>query len=118
MPKTKFVCKDGSYLKVFKSISGYGIGWYYPKAKDSCPSDAPLQASLFSDLEYDTANKAVEKFADKSYSIPGLYVFRSKQVANEALEAANLVLGQLSIWPDWAIKAKENGWKPPKGWKP
>jgi hypothetical protein len=21
-------------------------------------------------------------------------------------------------WPGWAIAAKENGWKPPKGWKP
>lgn len=21
-------------------------------------------------------------------------------------------------WPDWAIKAKADGWKPPKNWKP
>jgi hypothetical protein len=21
-------------------------------------------------------------------------------------------------WPDWSLKAKEAGWKPPKGWRP
>jgi hypothetical protein len=38
--------------------------------------------------------------------------------ARQALKAANEALLSGEVWPAWALKAKQEGWTPPEGWKP
>ena len=45
------------------------------------------------------------------------FYWESKIKAQQALRSINLALKQNRPLPDWAIKATEQGWKPPKGWK-
>lgn len=40
------------------------------------------------------------------------------RTALAAIKAGLLADASKRPWPDWAIKAKAAGWKPPKGWKP
>jgi hypothetical protein len=45
----------------------------------------------------------------------------SERAARSALSSINAAARAARAgkpWPDWAIKARAAGWKPPKGWKP
>jgi hypothetical protein len=45
------------------------------------------------------------------------FYWESRTEATRALVVVNQAIkGQ--PWPDWAVKAKAAGWKPPRGWKP
>lgn len=47
--------------------------------------------------------------------------FESQSAARRALAVANAVIKSVASstpWPEWAIKAKAEGWRAPKGWKP
>ena len=49
------------------------------------------------------------------------YCWESRSAAQTALRSCNAAMKQLASgkpWPEWAMKAKAAGWKPPKGWKP
>lgn len=56
----------------------------------------------------------------------GAYCWRSKRDVQQALRECNAAIkadravrkGTTKTWPDWAIKAKAAGWKPPKKWQP
>lgn len=48
------------------------------------------------------------------------YYWESRSDAAQALREIKVVLKLKSgkPWPDWAVKAKSAGWKPPKNWTP
>lgn len=48
------------------------------------------------------------------------FVWESKRQAVDALRVIKIALKNKSTkpWPDWALKAKAAGWKPPKTWTP
>jgi len=50
----------------------------------------------------------------------GTYYWESESAATKALRLINATLkaDDGAPWPEWAIKAKAEGWKAPKGWKP
>lgn len=41
-----------------------------------------------------------------------------RQIRSETKVALQVNGGAEAKWPEWAITAKANGWKPPKNWKP
>ena len=50
----------------------------------------------------------------------GMFIFRTKALATKAMRLANeALLGDSTLlYPQWAVIALHNGWKPPKGWEP
>lgn len=68
------------------------------------------------DWEHWAASKAVRTSAGVQFDSIGAY-WESKSAAQAALRIAKEALKQERPMPDWALKALEAGWKPPKGWK-
>lgn len=53
-------------------------------------------------------------------SVYPCFMWDSKKQASAALSACNIALKAIDDgrpMPEWAVKALEEGWKPPKGWK-
>ena len=45
--------------------------------------------------------------------------WESRSSATKALRAIKAALANAEHpWPEWAVKARAEGWTPPKGWKP
>lgn len=47
-----------------------------------------------------------------------VYLWRTETRARHALDVVNLALRGGKPWPQWALDATNEGWTPPKGWKP
>lgn len=82
------------------------------------------------DLEYLAVELAAAEYAEQnpdsirfSHHVYGFVadtksdMARFKRVCNTALKAERAKRRDVP-WPEWAIKATAEGWKPPKGWKP
>jgi hypothetical protein len=56
----------------------------------------------------------------RSDFLGGHYIWESLSDAKKALRAAKAAVKdkRRKPWPEWAVKAQANGWKPPKGWAP
>lgn len=65
-----------------------------------------------------------EFFEEKGLELPAPHVpfiFPDEQTATECLLRVNRKLlewKKSKPWPDWAVLAREAGWKPPEGWEP
>jgi hypothetical protein len=126
MPK-KYKGADGSYLDIEHHNGMFRIAWYLPEDGDFgtyCGDLALEDGSGKTDeekkeiWEINTASKAVEPFSCVRNDVDG-YEFETLKQAKLALLAANTsLLNEGAPMPEWAIRASEAGWKPPKGWKP
>jgi len=125
MPRQKkYVCEDGTYLDIDDRGDVLYISWYFPRDGMFGAYVGEVQIKEVTtdpkeDLEgweYQTATVAVAPLAD-GRDLTGYY-FETEAKAKKAMAAANQVLLSGVPWPEWAIKAQEAGWKPPKGWKP
>lgn len=69
--------------------------------------------------EHVAATIAVSKIAGVQHDRRGYY-WESRKDASSALRAARAAIKDRSAkpWPEWAVKASAEGWKPPKGWAP
>lgn len=124
----KYKSSDGSYLVIEeRSITNnWYIAWWIPSdgglgafVGDSLEfeDDATTEEERKERLEMETANAAAKPFS--SFTGAYGYEFETEAKARKALAACTLALWSLDIpMPDWATKALEEGWKPPKGWKP
>lgn len=46
-------------------------------------------------------------------------IWESRSAAQKALRAIKAAIANADHpWPEWAVKARAEGWTPPKGWKP
>lgn len=120
-------------------FDGYLIGWYFADdeefglhlGEDSATDDV-LRARLEREQDLDEREVLVAELvgrekAEERNSM-GQLQWLSKGKAKEALreirhhikvDAEQFKARQLAKpWPEWALTAVENGWKPPKGWKP
>jgi hypothetical protein len=78
------------------------------------------------EIEYFTVELAVTKFArtlgeDAAYSPKEFWIFHTAQALKSALAVARAAKKSAmddQPWPEWALLAQANGWKPPKGWRP
>lgn len=68
------------------------------------------------DWEHWAASKAVRGLQTTQFDATGAY-WESKKDAQAALRVAKEALKQDRPLPDWAQKALEAGWVPPKGWR-
>lgn len=104
---------DDEHLDIEERPYSIRIGWVMP-------FDGEFGAFLGdearpSDPETKIAQEAVKPFAEDDYT------FSTLAKAKKALTAANEALFAAKSgkpWPDWALRAKAEGWKPPKGWTP
>jgi len=115
---TEYICEDGDYLAVDER-DVYYIGWYLADDGDFgqyVGEHEPPTPSDKDEWEAKIAYDAIKPYADGT-DCRGFY-FGTKRKAFHALYAANRALNKDVPWPEWATKAKAEGWKPPKGWKP
>ncbi len=52
---------------------------------------------------------------------PDTMFWNTASRAKQARSIARMIQKQFESnrpWPEWALKAKAEGWKPPRGWKP
>lgn len=121
MPKPKLV--------VFETSDRYcyQIGWFLPDEGEIGgilgegvePTKASvLKAKDRGDREHEAAGLAASQTSGVRWIHAG-YFWGSRADANKALRAVKAALTNLDDpWPEWAIKARAEGWKPPKNWKP
>ncbi len=123
----KYKSPDGFSLVVREDANGYSIYWEDPKddmdmgaavGESYVPDKPVLQQETRDEWEVRVAAEASAPFADEKPKYGG-FVFYTIAKARKALAAANsyLLTGE-QPWPEWAMKAKKEGWTPPKGWKP
>jgi hypothetical protein len=132
----KYVDSDGLFLAIaIDEGDGYTIGWYDPSAYSFgliLDNDLSIPMGYFLPPNDSTEMViAVETcqsfFREKQLGEPPqgeVFTFQRKKDAAECLRRIN---AKLWLWhrekksplPDWASKALENGWLPPKGgWEP
>jgi hypothetical protein len=82
-------------------------------------TDADLAKAKTDDWDHIAATVAASKTAGVERDERGYY-WESRKDAQAALRACKASVKDKSSkpWPDWAVKAKAAGWKPPKNWKP
>lgn len=67
------------------------------------------------------AHKLWDSTVQRGSSFGKHFFWETESQAKKALREirANMeAFASKKPWPEWALKAKEAGWKPPKGWKP
>lgn len=118
----KIVINDGDV-----NIYGYSLQWFVDGdlggfvGDDDYSSESLVNAATREERETIAASLAV-KGAD-GVELRGTYCsypcFATRKLAELARRAAMLAVKNIEQpWPDWALKAKANGWTPAKGWKP
>lgn len=106
------------------SYYGYKIAWWDE------PNDIVGDLTVGEKLpvsegdEAEEHNYITDKLAERcppDHVGDGTFYWESKSSATKALRAARALQKQWKNrdrpWPEWAIKASSEGWKPPKGWR-
>jgi len=86
---------------------------------DRAYTEADLNSADASARDHIIACMAAAKTSNVKRDHHGFY-WDSRSKATAALRVINLAIKNDggTPWPEWAIKAKSEGWKEPKGWKP
>jgi hypothetical protein len=92
---------------------GDDMGAYLCQDKEDGTGDPPKERD---EWEQWAASRAVRGAEGVAFDFKGAY-WESEKLARAALRVAKEALKQERPLPDWAQKALEAGWKPPKGWK-
>lgn len=104
----------------------YRIAWYLVKedglgtalGEELYEPSALTRANSADDRDHITATLAAGNSDGVERDQDGFF-WRSLSDAEKALRAARHAVRTLaSPWPDWALRAKAAGWRPPRGWKP
>jgi len=102
------------------------LAWYFEEDGDygavlgeEVFTRAQLDSSSTNDREHVLATLTAAKTEGVRRDSNGYY-WPSLTAARAALRTIKAMLkaDPGGKWPEWAIKAQEAGWKPPKGWKP
>lgn len=123
----KYVDEDGLYLAIDDRDYIIKIGWYDPEEGEFglylCNEHyKDTKAGAENNIAIDTVK---DYFRENGIPIPGGYKqdfeFDKVTEARKVLRIINAKLHYMrdnKPMPDWAKKAIEEGWSPPKGWKP
>lgn len=127
--------KDQDVLEVVEDGPGFRIQWWIQENEDygAIVGEGGKEPTKEkdTDLEWYTAEMAVFKlYREKPDSDTfGLdrygFWWSSKSAANKVVAAIKVetkavlkAVGESTEgWPEWAVIARDNGWKPPRGWK-
>lgn len=109
----------------------YVIGWWDEEAEIEGDFLLGHKAQIYSGDDEECIKEANEHnyVSDKikeqcppyAFDGSGGFMWESKTKAIAALRRSRALLKQFRSdrpWPEWALKATEAGWKPPRGWKP
>jgi hypothetical protein len=129
--------KDKDHLEVIEGANGYfRLQWWLPEEDDygAIVGEAGSEPTKDNetDLEWYTAEIVCFRLhkANPDSDTFGLdsrgFFWTSKSGVSKVLSQINVeTRGALQSksttqegWPEWALTAKTNGWRPPKGWKP
>ena len=126
-------------LELNQSNYGYYAAWYddgeeWARVGEGLKCvdgkyELPFDPKTHEDPEYAAVEAAAAAFANEN---PDHVISRRDSICHELLiESKSKAISYLlrlklamklvnanKPWPDWAIKATEAGWKPPRGWKP
>ena len=123
-------------LEVTDGPQGYYLRWWLPEEDDygATVGESGTEPTRTKDIDIEWYTAEVVCFrclkATPDSDTFGLdkqgFWWTSKSKANKVLaqiraetKVALQAKGESGAeWPEWAITAKANGWKPPKGWKP
>lgn len=106
--------------------AGYSICWFFPDegeeggylGDDKYTERDLAKASNREERDHILATITASKTDGAELTRDGL-VWESRTAATNALRAIKAALqNSTAPWPEWAVKAKAEGWTPPKGWKP
>jgi hypothetical protein len=119
---TRYVDAEGMYLAIDERSYDSRIAWYDPVDGEF---GLYLANEKLNNWENDTAIEALRGFfKTKGLELPFRgqeFSFETMALAREALRHINARLNlnkKEKPLPDWAKKALDEGWKPPKGWIP
>jgi hypothetical protein len=104
-------------LDIFEDRCEYTIAW----DDDGNPGLLLGETVPKTYKEHTAATNAARVVGDCEKRRDGVLVWETITGAKRALRAARAAVKAVQAntpWPEWAIKAKAEGWKPPKGWKP
>lgn len=112
----------------------YRLTWYFTDVDDygaslgeTCYTQHDLETAIELDdgtyemvgnRQHVQATIVVQDMRPKPEKDSDGFFWDSETEAREALRVVNTALKDGKVWPQWAITAKEAGWKPPKDWKP
>jgi hypothetical protein len=116
-------------LVINESHRGYRITWYFPEEDHI---GANLGEERISDIKSPSERHEIKAMHTTALRTQGVerdmngFRWPEERLASAARravilaakKAAKTAKDEPSSWPKWAIKAKDEGWKPPKGWKP
>lgn len=118
--------EERSKLDLTDDHKGYRLAWFFEEegefgavlGEDSNILDKakPNAAEEREAWEYYTANKLAQETGPERDQV-GFY-WESQSAARGVLRVIRATFKAETSLPEWAKTALENGWKPPKGWKP
>lgn len=117
------------HLEIISDHRGYRLQWFCVEESDygAVVGEGFKAPTKNSDLEWYTAEIVCYRAlkADHDHEVFGRdakgFWWDSRAAVTAALrqiKAETKAALSEAPWPEWAIKAKAAGWKPPKGWKP
>lgn len=93
----------------------WGVAW----DDEGCPG--LWLGEKANDAEHKAATAAARQVGRHPKASDQPLVWETYSEATKALRAARAAVKAVRDkrpWPKWAIKAKAEGWRPPRGWKP
>lgn len=105
---------EGYHLVVYVSSKEWWVGWSNGATRIRVMRHQVVHDDDIWDWEMGVASAVVGRASGGTYS----FKTRSAAVSAAKSAVAELLAGIGKPLPVWAIRAKREGWKPPKGWKP
>jgi len=122
MTRKKYKGQDGASLTIIERGDYYYIAWVFPDddfegaclGEDTVPEETPKEQE---DWEHWMAQKVAAPLAElqETWGFAWTSLKKARAVLRDINEA---LLSGDAPWPDWAVKAKSEGWTPPKNWRP
>ena len=111
------VVDDGEYH--------WRLQWFFPDDDDigailgdELYTEEQLNKNKSEDREHILATITASRTVGVEHDRNG-FAWQSKKDATNALRAIKAAMkSDQPPWPEWAVKAKAEGWTPPKNWKP
>lgn len=108
-------------LAIYEDTCVYRLRWYFPDEDDwGMTLGEDLKDIKDAEWDHKAASLAVKAMSDVELDSEGFW-WDSKSRAQGALRVAKQSIkskSDVKPWPEWALKALEQGWRPPKKWSP
>lgn len=108
-------------LAIYEDTCVFRLRWYFPDEDDwGMTLGEDLKDLKGAEWDHKAASLAVKGMSGVELDGDGFW-WDSKSQTQGALRLAHQAIkaGKDAVpMPEWAVKALEQGWRPPKGWRP